>query len=520
LQTAAELVERIEQIIGTRDFSLRVDPGGEYDEWFVGTDRVVALAPTVASTDAPRQERSSANTERARRLCEERRWDEALAAFEESEPTEPDDLVELGQCLYMLGRDDDFVDAFGRAHEAYVERGRFEPAVRCAFWNGLTLSFRGEMPPAGAWFKRAARVLQRCPEDTVERGYLLLPRAHMAEAAGDLEEAVRLADDAARIGESHGNVELAATARHVQGRMELMRGDLESGLALLDEAMLAVTAGKLPPMMTGLVYCSVIAGCQKVLALGRSRRWTMALSAWCDAQPSLVAFTGRCLVHRAEVMRVSGEWDQALQEADMACQRLAVRPERGSAAEAWYERAEVHRLRGQFDQAEAAYHRASDLGRDPQPGLALLRTAQGETDRALAAIHRLRASTRPAERARVLAAAVEVALAAGRPDEATEASEELAELANAPGREVVAAMAAYARASVALSDDDPAQALQALNTARELWQEVGAPFELARCRWLKSCACAELGDIDGAELELRAARREFERLGAVLPESQ
>ena len=278
---------------------------------------------------------------------------------------------------------------------------------------------------------------------------------------------------------------------------------------------MTVTTQELSPIVAGLVYCGVILGCQEAYEVRRAREWTAALGRWCDQQPDLVAFTGRCLVHRAEIMQLGGEWQDALLEATRAGERLAAGFNQGAAAEAFYRQAELHRVRGELDAAEAAYREASIRGREPQPGLALLRLAQRRGDAAVAAIRRvLGETTQASRRAGLLAAAVEIHLAGNDVERARDACAELEELAGSSGRELLTGIAAHARGAVELAAGDAAAALVALRLALATWQELGAPYEEARSRELVGLACRALGDDDTASLELEAARATFARLGA------
>jgi DNA-binding CsgD family transcriptional regulator len=280
--------------------------------------------------------------------------------------------------------------------------------------------------------------------------------------------------------------------------------------------MIAVSADELSPIVTGLIYCSVIDACQQVFALSRAREWTLALTRWCEQQPEMVAFTGTCLVHRAEVMQFSGAWAEAMTEARHACEHVSVAGERKPPAAALYRQAEIHRLRGEFVAAEEAYRNASRLGSEPQPGLALLRMAQGRIDAACAALRRvLSAATDPLDRAKLLPAHVEIALVAGDVQEARGASAELDEIARRYATDVLQAMAAHARGAVELAEGRAQAAVSALRQAFELWQQSEAPYEAARVRLLIALACRELGDAESAGLEFDAARALFERLGAM-----
>jgi len=445
-------------------------------------------------------------------------WADASAALSRADrvvPLAAEDLERLATAEYMLGRDEAFGEALARAHHLHLEHGEVPPAVRSAFWIGINLATRGEMSRATGWFGRAHRLLDREGRDCVERGYLLLPTVIQRAAAGDPAAAYAAAAEAAAIAERFGEADLFALAVHEQGFALIRQGHAEAGLGLLDEAMLAATAGELSPIATGLVYCSVIAGCQEVFELRRAREWTDALTAWCAGQPDMVAHTGQCLVHRAEIMQLHGDWQDALLEAERARERFAARKDERRAAHARYRQGEVHRLRGEVAAAEEAYRDASRGGWEPQPGLALLRLAQGDGDAAAAAIRRVVAGTTdPLARATLLPALVEITLATGDGVTAGDAARELDEIAERQGSGVLRAMSAQARGAVALAEGDARGALVALRAARAAWQELDAPYEAARVRVLVGLACRALGDEDGAALERDAARGAFAALGA------
>ena len=294
----------------------------------------------------------------------------------------------------------------------------------------------------------------------------------------------------------------------------MQQGQVKRGLALLDEVMVAVTAGELSSLVTGLMYCSVIQACQEVYAFGRAREWTAALARWCEEQPEMVAFTGVCRVHRAEIMQLRGAWQDAIEEAQRARERSEGIDQRAAAA-AFYQQAEVHRLRGEFAAAEEAYRNASQWGREPQPGLALLRLVQGRSDAAAAAIRRVvSATTHRLQRSRLLPAYVEIMLTVGDIQEARGASSELEEIAETFEIDVLRAMAAQARGAIDLAEGDTRAALVPLRRALEVWRQVEAPYEAACVRVLMGMACRSLGDDEAAELEVGAARAVFEQLGA------
>jgi len=458
------------------------------------------------------------NVELGRAAYARRAWREAyehLAAADEAEPLTTDDLELLATTAFMLGRDDEYLGILERAHHAHLEAGETLPAVRNAVWIGLTLFIRGEVGPGGGWIGRAQRLLEREPGDSVERGYLLMPLAFQHEATGDFEAGAAVAAEAAAIAERFGDADGFALATHGQGSMLIKAGRVQEGLALLDEAMVAVTARELSPIATGIVYCGVILACQEVYEVGRAREWTAALTRWCEGQPDVLAFTGRCLVHRAEILQLNGDWPYALVEAQRARQRFIDTRNEGRVGLALYREAELQRLLGRFEDAESAYREASRYGWDPQPGLAQLRLAQGRVDAALSAIRRVvDESTEPLMRVGLLPAYVEIVLAAGDLKGATRASLELEQLAEHYESAMLTGMVAFARGAVLLAEDDVHGALAALRRAADVWQQLEAPYEVARTRELVGLACRALGDDDAATLELDAARATFEQLRA------
>jgi ATP/maltotriose-dependent transcriptional regulator MalT len=438
---------------------------------------------------------------------------QALSLADQASPLGVEDLELLARSAYLTGRDLDFHRFLDRAHRAHQKAGDPVRAARCAFWLGLSRFLRGETAQASGWLARAQRLLEG--HDCVELGYLLLPAAEQYLAEGNGNAAHATAAGVAEIGDRFGDADLIACARHVQGRALIQQGRVQAGLRLLDEAMLAVIAGELSPIMRGLIYCSVIEACQQVFALSRAREWTSALARWCEQQSELVAFAGSCLVYRAEIMLFRGDWPDAMAEACRACERFSLGVDRNPPAAAFYHRAELHRLRGESTAAEEAYRSASRLGCEPQPGLALLRMAQGRTDAACAAIRRvLSAATDRLQRAKLLPGYIEIMLTIGDIQEARNACREFEEIAKAFATDVLQAMAAHARGAVALAEGDARAALGPLRRAFEVWRHVEAPYEAARVRVRIGLACRSLGDDEAGELELGAARAVFERLGA------
>jgi DNA-binding CsgD family transcriptional regulator len=453
--------------------------------------------------------------ERGRECYGRRAWGEAYLALQradEATPLHADDLERLATSACLSGREAEFLRLLERQYRIHDDSGNPVRAARCAFWLALTCLSRGETAQSNAWTARGQRLVEG--HDCAERGYLALTVAEQQLCDGHADAAAVTAGQAVAIGECFGDADLIAAARHVQGRALIDQGDVIAGLKRLDETMLAVVAGELFPIMTGLMYCSVIDTCRQVYALGRAREWTSAFSRVCEQQPEMVAFSWSCMVHRSEILQLQGAWPDALTEARRACER-AQQAERKPPGAALYQQAEIHRLRGEFAKAEDAYHAASERGCEPQPGLALLRLAQGRADAACAAIRRLIGTTRDRlRRARFLPAHLEIMLSMGDIEEARSACDELRELAHTFDSDVLRAVVTQAEGAIALAEHDAQAALDPLRWAFERWQRLEAPYDSARVRVLIGQACRALGDEETAALEHKVARSEFVRLGA------
>jgi len=461
---------------------------------------------------------SGEQLERAKALYAGGAWADAhaaLTAADDASALDAADLQLLATAAYMLGRDAEYVETLTRAHQAQLDSDAIAAAARTAFFLGMHFVTTGDTGRGSGWIGRAQRLVERLGADCVERGYLLMPLAFRREAAGELRAAADIAGQAVAIAERHGDDDLFALAAHTQGHLLVLDGRVAEGLALFDEAMLAVTTGRLSPIVRGIVYCGVILGCQAAYELRRAQEWTEELARWCERQPDMVAFSGRCHVHRAEIMQLHGAWSDALEEARTAERRAARGNQRKALAEAHYVQGEVHRLRGESAAAERCYREAAELGRDPQPGLALLRLADGDVGAAAAAIERVLTETRnAAERGRLLPACAEIMLAAGDVARACSACDELSQIASSRGAGMLAAVASQSRGAVDLVRGDAQDALVALRHAWRAWVDAAVPYEAARTRELVGLACRAVGDEDGARAELAAARRVFAELGA------
>ena len=456
--------------------------------------------------------------DRGRELFGKQAWSSAfshLLTADREAPLEPEDLQRLAMAAHLIGREAEFADSLTRAHQGYLAQGDTRGAVRCAFRLGFELLNSGEMAQAGGWFARARRLLDNGEQDCVEQGYLLLPEAIRSVHQGDAAAGYAAFVQAASIGERFGDIDLVTAARMGQGRALIRQGDVARGVSLLDEAMIAVTAGEVSHTVAGGVYCSVLEACSEILDLRRAQEWTSALERWYSSQPDLVPYRGHCMVRRAEILQLHGDWPDALEQAQQACERLSQPTPKAAVGGAFYRRAELHRLRGEFAEAEEAHRQANQWERTPQPGFAQLRLAQGQIDAANTAIRHVAEAVRePGQRARVLDAYVEIVLAAGDVPAARAAVDELAEISARLNAPWVDAMLARAEGAVLLAEQNTRAALAALRQAWTAWRDLEAPYETARVRVLIALACRELGDHDTEDREFAAAREVFEQLGA------
>lgn len=441
---------------------------------------------------------------------------EALTVADEQTRLGAEDLHRLAWSAGLAARDEDMFTAQERVYHAWLEQGEQLSAARAAFWLGFRLMTRGESSKANGWLSRSQRLVELHAQECVERGYLLLPTVQRLLDTGEFVRAYDCAAEAAQIGERFAEADLIAFARNLQGRAMFSNGQIERGIALMDEVMVAATSGELSPVVTGIVYCTAIASCQRVFALDRVREWTAALASWCDAHPQLGMFSGHCLVQRAAVLELSGSWPEAVAEARRAVERCVRGVEQEAAGRAHYQQAEIHRLRGEFAQAAEAYREASRAGFEPQPGLALLRLAEGDHHAAASASRRTVGATRDRlARTRFLPAHVEIMLAVGDLEAARAASRELEETATSVHTDVLEAIAAHACGSLHLAEGDPHSVLVPARRAFGIWQRLGAPYLAARLRVLLARACIALHDSEGARLELQCANEVFEHLGAM-----
>lgn len=456
--------------------------------------------------------------ERGRVAVARRDWAEAFRALSEAEASvslSAADLDRLAVAAYLTGHDQASADAWTRAHRAHLDDGRPAEAVRSAFWMALNMLLRGDAAPAGGWFGRAGSIAAALPAGSPEQGLMMIPGAMQRLYSGDPEGAAATFVEALAVGRAAGDPDVIVMATHGLGHATIERGSIGEGMSLLDEAMASVLSGETSHILAGIIYCAVIDACRTAFDVRRASQWTEELTRWCDAQPGLVPYRGQCLIHRAELMQMHGSWSDALREADEAKRRLTEPPGHAAAGEAFYQLGEIHRLRGETADAEDAYRSATEFGRVPQPGLALLRLAHGKHDAAAASLRTALDGSRPGlHRARLLPAQVEILLAGGDLAGARASADELAQIAAATGLPMLHAMTAHADGCVRLAEGDPAASVARLREALDEWLRLDAPYQAACTRVAIASACASAGDDDSARMELDAARAAFERLGA------
>jgi DNA-binding NarL/FixJ family response regulator len=426
-----------------------------------------------------------------------------------------DELDWLATAAYLTGRDAEAFQRWAAMHRACIDAGDVARAARVGIQLSHSYTFKGDIARGSGWVERVRRLLVDDAGDGVEYGYLT-HAAGMCRifADGDVAGARDAFARASKIADRWGDQELHILAGIGEGRCLIYLGELEDGVALLDEAMIAVEAGELSAIVAGDVYCTVIDACHELFDVRRCEAWSESFNRWCESQPDLVLYRGHCLLHRAEVLHFHGEWAQAVEFAQEACRRLAEPLNLTTVGGAHYLEAEFQRLRGESELAALAYERAHKLGCNPQPGLALLRLADGQVDAAHAALGRVLAEADgPIARAHVLGPFVEGAVATGDLDAARSAADELALVARELGAPVLRALADQLLGATLVAADAPA-AFGALRRAASVWTDLDAPYELARTRALIASGCAAVGDREGGEMERAWAEATFERLGA------
>lgn len=439
-----------------------------------------------------------------------------LSRTDQENDLKPNELETYALAAYLTGKDLESFAVLDRAHQGYLNLGKTKQAVRCAFWLGLMLLNVGKKARGSGWIARGERLLNsEIASNCAEKGLLLIPAALGSLYEGQPAKALKLFEQAATIGEQFKDPDLIALARLGCGQAMIHQGSVAKGIKLLDETMVFVETEDLFPIASGLIYCAVIETCHKVWDLNRAQEWTSALTRWCDAQPDIVPFRGQCLVRRAELIQLHGEWNRALEEAKEACVLLTRPPGEPAAGEAFYRKAELLRLLGDFEQAEKCYREAVKWNRIPQPGLALLRLAQNQGDAAETAIkNSLRETRDTKKRSEMLPGVVHILLAMSQIEEADRATKELWAIASEFDAPYLDAISTHCQGAVFFAKRNYKIALVYFHKALKLWNSMQLPYESAQTRELKGRVYLELNDNDNAELDLAAAKWSYEQLNA------
>ncbi|HEV7274857.1 MAG TPA: LuxR C-terminal-related transcriptional regulator [Devosiaceae bacterium] len=452
-----------------------------------------------------------------------REWRDAyqyLHAADLQSPLEPADLERLAAAAYLVGEEACAASLWTRAHHDLLYRGDVERAARWGFWISLFMLLNGEIAQATGWLARSQRLLKDRDGPCVAEGYGLIVTGLLTMGRGGTGSAGASFEQAVALAEQFGDSDLLALGLLGSGQSLIRSQRSAEGVARLDEAMVAVTAGEVSPVVAGIVYCAVILACQSIYDLCRAREWTRQLDRWCASQHDLVPYRGQCLVHRSEILQLQGDLSGALAAVTRAREHLAERSE-AVVGRACYQQGELHRLRGEFTLAAEMFREAARHGVEPQPGVSLLRLAEGKTDAAATSIRAFadsggRQSGAAAEerRPKLLGPYVEILLATGDLESARAGAGELTQIANAVGAPSLLAIAAHATGTVLFAEGKLQAALALLREAWTVWQQLEAPYECARARVLIGRVCRELGDHEAAQTHFHAARSIFAELGA------
>ena len=454
--------------------------------------------------------------DQGRSAFRDHRWTDAFENFRDADQRgglPAADLERLATAEILTGNAVTGLESLTRAHEEYLVMGDIVGAARCAGWMAMHLTHLGEGARAGGWLARGRRLVDELAEPDAVQGFLLIPQCLGMLYGGDPAGALKLFSEAAQIGQRFQDRDLSALALLGTGQATLELGRPEEGLRIFDEVMVAVTAGELSAVPSGIAYCAVIGNCHIAFDLERALQWTAALDRWCRDRPDMVAFSGQCQAHRAELFRLHGAWAEAL-EAAAAAQDRSGRGDPQAMYGGHYQQGEVERLTGKLDLAETSFMQAARSGYEPQPGLALVSLARGDVQQAQAMIRRAAGLADAATRRHLLPALVDIELAVPDLPAAGKGAAELARFAQECPLPMVRAVARQAEGAVRLEEGDPGGASQSLRQAWHLWLELGVPYEASRCRVLIGRACRDLGDEASARMEFEAAHAQFLELGA------
>ncbi len=453
-----------------------------------------------------------------REALADHRWTEAFDLMSEADRTgslDPEDLLAFAEAAWFEGNADLAIELKERAYKAYAERERPAAAAIVAFDLAREYAYKRKMSIASAWAARGERLVRDEPESPAH-GYLALTQAGGAREAGEVEQAIGLAERAVDIGSRFGDTDLQAFGLIVQGSLLIGAGRTDDGFPMLEEATVAAVNGEIHPFTAGVAYCQMISSCRDTTDYRRAGEWAEAAHRWCERQ-AINGFPGICRVHSAEITALQGALGRAEQELERATKELANYNATPPLADGFYALGEIRFKLGDVDGAREALREAHALGRSPEPALALIRLSEGQSQAALTAINAAVAEQTADvwARARLLAAQVEIAVGAGDARTARAAADELADFTASHDSPVLHSATHEAQGRALLAEGDAEAASAELRTAIRHWQEVGAPYELAKARAALAAALERLGQDDGSRLEREAAREGFERLGAV-----
>jgi class 3 adenylate cyclase len=451
-------------------------------------------------------------------------WPEAFASFAEADRAgtlSAHDLEDLAAAAWWAGDLDAATDALRRAHSAHVEAGDHSAAAIVALRLAEQAMSGLNAAVAGGWLSRAERLLEDQPEGAGHAFLALIQGLAALLGRGEVVEGAKLIERSLELARRHRSQDVETLALSLKGQVLLRQGHWTEGLALIDEAAAIASSGSIDPKSACDVYCLTISACSDLGEYRRASEWIEQADSWMQRR-AINGYRGVCRVHRAELQALRGAWQEAEREAIDACVELERFRLLDAVGYANYAVGEIRLRMGDFEAAEAAFQRAHEHGRAPQPGLSLLTLARGDREGAARMIAHSLAPGGDSPmyandllfRARFLAAQVEIALAGDDLETATEATTELASIAQSYRCDVLDAMARSADGAVALARGAHDDAVTALNEALRLWQRADLPYEGARARTLLGRARLAAGDRGTALLDLRAAKAAFERLGA------
>jgi ATP/maltotriose-dependent transcriptional regulator MalT len=459
---------------------------------------------------------NSSDTHHQRGPFQEESWSDIYKSLKNQEGALNDkDLRKFALAAYLIGKDRKSIDILNHLHHQYLEKKEIKHAIRSAFWIGFLLMFKGERARGSGWFSRAHRLIDEHEYEGSENELLLIPTGLGELGAGNAEKAYNIFKKAHEAGTGYNDPDLSILSLLGLGQALIQKGEISPGTSLLDESMVMIEIADISPLVIGIVYCAVIETCQLIFDIGRAQEWTKVLSQWCESQPDLVPFRGQCLIRRSQIRHLHGEWPEALDEMHRACQLLSKPPGEPAAGEANYQLAEIFRLKGDLKHAELLFREAHKWGRNPQPGMALLRLMQNEKEKALQNIQTsLNETKNPLHRIKLLPAYIEILLAHEKLEDTRRVVNELTIAAEKYDAIYLSATVAYCQGCLLLKEGDTTKAINSFQQSLNLYKKINAPYEIAYARFQLGIAYRDKGDHDSSELEFATAQWIFQELKA------